>query len=60
MEDLIFCQASLASEEKQKNTPSEIELTEGEKAVLELFRQIPVDQQPVVLAMIRAALGSSK
>ena len=46
--------------EDKKNTPSEIELTEGEKAVLELFRQIPVDQQPVVMAMIRAALGSSK
>ncbi len=46
--------------EDKKNTPSEIELTEGENAVLELFRQIPVDQQPVVLAMIRAALGSSK
>ena len=31
-------------------------LTEGEKVVLDLFRQIPVDQQPVVIAMIKAAL----
>lgn len=35
-------------------------LTEGERQVLELFRQIPEDQQPVVLAMIRAALSSGK
>ena len=35
-------------------------LTEGEKTVLELFRAIPEDQQPVVLAMIRAALCSGK
>ena len=43
---------------KQKeNSTSELELTEGEKDLLELFRLIPEDQQPVVLAMIRAALG---
>ena len=35
-------------------------ITEGEKVMLELFRQIPVDQQPVVLAMIRAALCTDK
>lgn len=35
-------------------------LTEGEKELLRLFRLIPEDQQPVVLAMIRAALSSGK
>lgn len=45
---------------EEKISPHEPELTEGEAQVLELFRQIPVDQQPVVVAMIRAALGSSK
>lgn len=35
-------------------------LTEGEKVMLDLFRQIPGDQQPVVLAMIRAALCTDK
>ena len=35
-------------------------LTEGERDVLNLFRQIPEDQQPVVLAMIRAALSNGK
>lgn len=36
---------------------NEFVLTEGEKDLLELFRLIPADRQPVVLAMIRAALG---
>ena len=41
----------------KENSPDEFVLTEGEKDLLELFRLIPADQQPVVLAMIRAALG---
>ena len=48
-------------EENKKSSPNEEEsLTEGERQVLELFRAIPEDQQPVVLAMIRAALCSGK
>ena len=48
--------------EKQdkKISPHDPTLTEGEQQVLELFRAIPEDQQPVVLAMIRAALCSGK
>ena len=46
--------------EDKKISPDELQLTEGEKQVLELFRAIPEDQQPVVLAMIRAALCSGK
>lgn len=44
----------------KKSSPHEPTLTEGEKVMLELFRQIPVDQQPVVLAMIRAALCTDR
>lgn len=47
-------------EEDKKRSPHEPTLTEGEKLVLELFRQIPVDQQPMVLAMIKAALCTDK
>ena len=47
-------------EEDKKRSPHEPTLTEGEKLVLELFRQIQVDQQPMVLAMIRAALFTDK
>lgn len=39
-------------------SPSTIELSEGEKALLELFNRVPEDQQKLVLQMIRAALGS--
>lgn len=41
----------------KESSPDELVLTEGEKDLLALFRLIPEDQQSVVLAMIRAALG---
>ena len=47
-------------EKEQKKFSPHDPLTEGEKVVLELFRQIPEDQQPMVLAMIRAALCTDK
>lgn len=43
-----------------KISSDELVLTEGEQELLRLFRLIPEDQQPVVLAMIRAALSSGK
>ena len=45
-------------EDKDKNDISsgDVGLTEGEKQMLELFKLIPEDQQPLVLEMIRAAL----
>ena len=42
--------------ERQKNLPPKQELSEGEKMLLELFNQVPEDQQPMVLEMIRVAL----
>jgi transcriptional regulator with XRE-family HTH domain len=43
--------------EREKFSPSNEEnLTEGEKVLLELFRQIPEEQQDLVLQMIRVAL----
>lgn len=47
-------------EKEQKKFSPHDPLTEGEKVMLELFRQIPEDQQPMVLAMIRAALCTDK
>ena len=47
--------------DNKKISPNEDgSLTEGEKVMLDLFRQIPEDQQPMVLAMIRAALCTDK
>ena len=40
----------------KKDSPSEPELTEGEKLMLELFRQIPKDRQPEALDLLRVAL----
>ena len=44
--------------EAKENSPSELQLTEGETLLLELFRRVPEDQQQLVLQMIRAALGT--
>lgn len=41
----------------KKSSPSEEpKLTEGEKMLLDLFRQVPEDKQQLVLQMIEAAL----
>lgn len=39
------------------NALPEQKLTESEQALLDLFRQVPEDQQALVLSMIRAALN---
>lgn len=46
--------------EEKKSSPSEQQLTEGEKTMLELFRLVPEDKQQLVLQMIRAALNTPK
>ena len=43
-------------EEEEKISPSEPQLTEGEKLMLELFRKIPEDRQAAALELLRAAL----
>lgn len=42
--------------EEKEISPSEPELTEGEKLMLELFRQIPEDRQNEALDLLRVAL----
>lgn len=44
-------------EEDKKTTDN---LTDGEKMLLSLFRQVPVDMQDVVLDMVQAALKNRK
>lgn len=41
---------------ERQNPSGEVRLTEGERQMLELFKLIPEEQQPLVLEMIRAAL----
>lgn len=45
-------------EKGKEISPTEPELSEGEKVLLDLFNRVPEDQQQLVLQMIRAALGS--
>ena len=52
--------SDLIEEADDKKSSPHDPLTEGEKLMLELFREIPVDQQPMVLNMIKAALGGGK
>lgn len=42
--------------DEKKNSSDERELTEGERQMLDLFKLVPEDQQPLVMEMIRAAL----
>jgi transcriptional regulator with XRE-family HTH domain len=48
------------SEPESKNSPDEPKLTEGEQMLLELFRRVPENKQPVVLEMIRLALKTQE
>ena len=45
-------------EDAKNDSPTELQLSEGEKVLLDLFNRVPKDQQQLVLQMIRAALGS--
>ena len=47
-------------EDEGENSPDELQLTEGERTLLNLFRQVPEDRQQMVLQMIQAALSNLK
>lgn len=42
--------------EREKKTPDKLELSEGEEMLLDLFRRVPVESQPMVLDLIKAVL----
>ena len=52
--------SDLIEEVSDNQSPSEPQLTEGEKVLLDLFNRVPEDKQKLVLQMIRAALGSQE
>lgn len=55
---LCVSPAFLFGWDEKENSPDERQLTEGEKALLELFNKVPEDKQAMVIEMIRAALQS--
>lgn len=52
--------SDLIEDKDQKNSPSELQLTEGEKMLIDLFRLVPEEKQRMVLDMIRVALNSKE
>ena len=49
-----------SEDEEEKLSTDKIELTEGEKLMLDLFNQVPEEKQKMVLDMIRVALNSKE
>ena len=47
-------------DDEKKDSPTELQLSEGEKALLDLFNRVPEDKQQLVLQMIRVALGNQE
>ena len=46
--------------DEKNDSPTDLQLSEGEKILLDLFNRVPEDKQQLVLQMIRAALGSQE
>ena len=46
--------------DEKKNSPSELQLTEGETALIKLLRRVPVAEQPIVIEKILSALDSQE
>ncbi len=46
--------------EKERSSPEEPKLSEGEKMLLDLFRQVPEEKQELVLGMIALALKTKE
>ena len=46
--------------EKNNNSPSELQLTEGEKALIKLLRRVPAAEQPIVIEKILSALDNQE
>ena len=52
--------SDLIEDKEQKNPPEEPKLSEGEKMLLNLFRQVPEEKQELVLQMISVALKTKE
>ena len=52
--------SDLIEDKSKRTSSSRMELSEGEKAMIDLFRQIPESKQSVVLEMIRLALKTQE
>ncbi len=46
--------------DEQKNSPDDLKLTEGEKALIKLLRRVPAAEQPIVIEKILSALDNQE
>lgn len=46
--------------DEKETSPSELQLTEGEKALIKLLRRVPVAEQPIVIEKILSALDNQE
>ena len=58
-EDLLFAQ-QMDNLAQIKISPDELNLTEGEKALIKLLRRVPVAEQPIVIEKILSALDNQE
>ena len=47
-------------QEDKKISPDELQLTEGEKALIKLLRRVPAAEQPIVIEKILSALDNQE
>lgn len=52
--------SDLIEDKEEKNPPEEPKLSEGERMLVDLFRQVPVEKQELVLGMIALALKTKE
>ena len=55
---LMGFDVSMEKKDKKTSSPDKLALTEGERVLIDLFKQVPEDKQKLVIEMIRAALGT--
>ena len=52
--------AYLMGWDENKSSPDELQLTEGEKALIKLLRRVPAADQPIVIEKILSALDNQE
>ena len=59
-EGQMYASKMVVNYAKNGNSPSEMQLTEGEKALIKLLRRVPAADQPIVIEKILSALDNQE
>lgn len=60
IEGQMYASKMVVNYAKNGNSPSEMQLTEGEKALIKLLRRVPAADQPIVIEKILSALDNQE